>query len=142
MAGYLDDNGLSEVWKKIKSRSIPVKVISQNNYNSLSASEKKKNILYIIDGEKPVAYFKDVSLSGGSSIPPGGLSGQFLMKKSDSDYDVEWHDAPKSDTSQVTVLDDPKSLADSVYVGYISDANFNGSFNIQGEDILLLDWNQ
>lgn len=44
----LDDVGLSEVWKKIIGRSIPVKGLTQAQYNTLIAAEKRKDILYVV----------------------------------------------------------------------------------------------
>ena len=45
---YLDDKGLSEVWKKIKDNFLPVKYVTQSEYNNLSSEEKNKSILYVI----------------------------------------------------------------------------------------------
>lgn len=36
------------------------------------------------------------------SVPPGGKTGQILVKLSDADYDYAWQDAPKSNASQDT----------------------------------------
>ena len=35
-----------------------------------------------------------LSISGTIGIPAGGTTGQFLVKKSNADYDVEWVDFP------------------------------------------------
>ena len=35
-----------------------------------------------------------LSITGAIGIPPGGTTGQILVKKSDADYDVEWIDFP------------------------------------------------
>lgn len=45
----LDEDGLVELWRKIKRRSIPVKALSQNEYDELSQEEKEKEVLYIVD---------------------------------------------------------------------------------------------
>lgn len=48
MEKVLDGQGLSEVWRKIKDRSIPVKGMSQNEYNDLSPEKKEADVLYVV----------------------------------------------------------------------------------------------
>lgn len=69
----LDETGLAEVWRKVQQRSIPVKALSQNDYDSLDESEKQKDILYICtpaSGGQATLYYKEKKLfdSGSTTV--------------------------------------------------------------------------
>ena len=94
MAGkYLDDTGVTEVWTRVKSRSIPVKTITQNGYDSLVDGDKLKNVLYIIEPESgsssfAIKYKKTDISSGGSSIPSGVI---LMWHGKETDIPSGWH---------------------------------------------------
>lgn len=46
MGKFLDDVGLGELWRKIKSGFLPIKRLTKEEYESLSEEEKKRSILY------------------------------------------------------------------------------------------------
>lgn len=46
--GFLDNNGLSHFWKKIKQWTIPTKSLTKAEYNALSEEEKMADVEYII----------------------------------------------------------------------------------------------
>lgn len=67
----LDGNGLAEVWDRIKRRSIPVKPITENEYERLDDSDKFKEILYLClpetDGS-PKMYYMGLALGGNTDF--------------------------------------------------------------------------
>ncbi len=50
--GYLDGAGLAYLWKKITERSIPVKAVTQEEYDALTEEEKNGETLYIMPGNE------------------------------------------------------------------------------------------
>lgn len=67
-----------------------------------------------------------VSLSGeGMHIPPGGLEGQALVKKTDSDYDVEWSIIESSSFPEEGNVGDilMKTSGDGSGVGWVTPAD-------------------
>lgn len=62
MEKVLDGQGLAEVWRRIKDRSIPVKGMSQNEYKDLSPEEKEADVLYVVG---QIFYYKGVKIGGG-----------------------------------------------------------------------------
>ena len=63
------------------------------NLDNLDTTEKENLVVAI----------NEIAQSGGSvhGIPSGGTTGQVLKKASDTEYDVEWGDAPKSEFSLI-----------------------------------------
>lgn len=56
--------------------------------------------VFMLKGEKGLKGDKGQKGENGKSIPTGGTTGQFLKKKSNTDYEYEWADiAPTSSIS-------------------------------------------
>lgn len=71
----LDETGLAEVWRKVQQRSIPVKGLSQNDYDSLDGTEKQKDVLYICtptSGGQATLYYKGKQFSNSGSTTVTG----------------------------------------------------------------------
>lgn len=93
---YLDDTGVLELWKKVKARSIPVKSLSQNDYNGFSEEEKQKDVLYVL-GPSNSNLFIDlygIDMGDKESVDvdfdlPGSIIGFTVTKESTIDFIVE-----------------------------------------------------
>lgn len=54
MGKFLDEIGLSELWRRIKERSLPVKYATQEEYNDLSEKDKKGKIYIVSTNSSPI----------------------------------------------------------------------------------------
>lgn len=72
MSKYLDNNGLSYFWQKLKDYFQP-KLVSGTNIKTVNSNS--------LLGSGNVAIHE---------VPSGGTSGQVLAKNSNTDYDLKW----------------------------------------------------
>lgn len=78
--------------------------LTQAEYDALSTEEKNNGKVYFI-----------TDADGQSALPPGGTSGQVLVKQSDADDDASWQTMPDSQTvlNMLLRLAPPKPFSDA-----------------------------
>ena len=93
----------------------------------------------LINNDGTITQYGNTKGGGGSDLPSGGVTGQVLAKKTDTDFDLEWVDQQGGSTSKVILTVDDELLYNKTVTYSIPNGETSTSrFSATGEAILNL----
>lgn len=121
MRQYLDDIGLAELWRRIRNRSIPIKSISNEEYEELEEEAKQLDVLYVVasvgEGQsarlvykgRPIGDSNSVNFKFGDTLVEKNGIVDVALPVKDANKDVYDSLSPEEKTG-LYVVDDPAAM--------------------------------